>query len=157
MSNRLFSITPRRNVFNHFSPFEAGDSTSLISLFDRVFDQNITTRPDRYGEFIPRANIAKSQTGYSLELAAPGFSRSDFKINVENNTLTVSSQSDSEIQNEDINYTSREFSHSSFSRSWTLPDGVQSDVITARYDAGVLTLDIPTSEKSNKCLTINVD
>ena len=136
MSNKLFPIIPRRgDLFKVFG--NAGDIDSLFSLLD--------TSPDRSRAFkgfssfaTPRANVFQTDDGFRLDLAAPGFSRSDFDINVKDNVLTISSKEVDEVQDANENYSSREFTQSSFSRSWTLPESANADVITARYESGIL-------------------
>lgn len=106
---------------------------------------------------IPRANVAKNDEGYTIELAVPGMSRDDFNISVENNTITVSSAvENSQSEVEDM-YTSKEFTYSSFTRSWTLPKGANSSAIGARYNAGILAVHIPVDSEDSRRLTIDVE
>jgi HSP20 family protein len=105
---------------------------------------------------IPLANVVKSDEGYTIELAAPGMSREDFNISVENNTLTVSSDVEIHDQAESM-YETREFSFASFSRSWTLPKGVNASSIGARYNAGIMSVHIPVSSEDVLKLTIDVE
>jgi HSP20 family protein len=104
-----------------------------------------------------RANITKTDESYLITLAAPGLSREDFNINVENNTLSISSEHADESVSKDSNYTTREFSYGAFTRAWSLPEGVNSDAITARYEAGLLKVDIPTEGKTAHKVVIDVD
>ena len=155
MSNKLFPIIPRRgDLFKVFG--NAGDIDSLFSLLD--------TNPDRSRSFkgfssfaTPRANVFQTDDGFRLDLAAPGFSRSDFDINVKDSVLTISSKEVDEVPDTNENYSSREFTQSSFSRSWTLPESANVDVITARYESGILSLDIPSNQKTSEKLIINVE
>jgi len=160
MSNKLFPIIPRRgDLFRVFGPDNSADIDSIFSLFDLSRDRNAySTKGFREtSSFFPKANISKTAAGFKIELAAPGLSRADFNINVEDSVLTISSQVENDSKDENENYTSCEFSQSSFSRSWTLPDTVNTKVITARYEAGILYLDIPSTEKASESLVINVD
>ncbi len=106
---------------------------------------------------IPRANIAKNDEDYTIELAVPGMSREDFNISVENNTLTVSSAVENVQSDVEDTYTSKEFSFDSFTRSWTLPKGSSHGSIGARYDAGILTVHVPVSGEDTRKHTINVE
>ena len=105
---------------------------------------------------VPRANVMRSDNGYTIMLAAPGFSKDEFILSVENGVLSVSVDTE-DTQSQIENTTVQEFSFQSFKRSWTLPEAVSSERISARYDAGVLYIDVPTEEKRETKLTINVE
>ena len=97
---------------------------------------------------MPAVNIHESENEFAVELAAPGMKKSDFKIEVENGVLTVSAEKESEMNEEKNNYTRKEFSYSSFKRSFTMPDSVNTEQISATYQDGVLTLGLPKKEES---------
>ncbi|MDX2246436.1 MAG: Hsp20/alpha crystallin family protein [Bacteroidia bacterium] len=99
---------------------------------------------------LPAVNIKETPENFLLELAAPGMSKDDFKVNLENNVLTISSSKENkhEETNEDGAYTRREFSYSSFSRSFRLPEMVNSEKIEAKYTDGVLYLTLPKREEA---------
>jgi len=101
-----------------------------------------------FGNQVPAANIAETDKEFTLDLSAPGLAKEDFKIDVDNGILTVSSEIEEESKSEEKNYTRREFSYSSFSRSFTLPENVKENDINARYDNGVLHVTIPKKEVS---------
>lgn len=104
---------------------------------------------------VPRANIIEDENGYSIELAAPGFSRDEFELNLDNNTLTVSvNTEDTPEYNKSV--TMREYKFQSFSRSWYMPDNTNTDGIAARYEAGILYIDIPIDNQSKGKKTITV-
>ena len=124
-----------------------------------TFFSPIRTRIDKTASFndIPRANVAKNDEGYTIELAVPGMSREDFNISVENNTLTVSSAVENVQSDVEDTYSSKEFSFSSFTRSWTLPKGSSVSSIGARYDAGILSVHVPVSGEETRKLMIDID
>lgn len=95
---------------------------------------------------VPSANITESESDYKIELAAPGLQKGDFKIELDNNVLTVSSEKEEEKKEEEKDYKRREFSYSSFSRSFQLPENILADKIDAKYENGVLKLSIPKKE-----------
>lgn len=97
---------------------------------------------------IPSVNIAESDAEYSVELAAPGLNKSDFKVEVKNGAVVISSEKKEEKKEEKKNYTRREYSYSSFSRSFALPENCKEDKIEAKYENGVLHVSIPKNEKS---------
>lgn len=94
----------------------------------------------------PAVNIAESKESYRVEVAAPGLSKEDFKVNVDNGILTISSEK--EKQKEEVNekYTRKEFNYGSFKRSFTLPDEVEIEKISANHKDGVLNIFIPKKE-----------
>jgi HSP20 family protein len=81
-----------------------------------------------------------------LELAAPGMDKKDFKVNVENGTLTISAEKKEESKEEKKNYTRREYSYSSFSRSFRLPENCTAEKIDAKYDNGILRVTLPKKQ-----------
>jgi HSP20 family protein len=98
---------------------------------------------------IPAVNIKETGDAFEVEMAAPGMSKADFKVELDNNLLTISSEK--KTQNEEKNgnqYTRREFSYQSFQRSFQLPkEVVDADKIQARYNNGLLQLIIPKKEE----------
>ena len=98
----------------------------------------------------PAVNISETPTGYVVEVAAPGMNKEDFKIEVEKGTLTIKSEKKEEKNDENNRYTRKEFSYSSFSRSFTMPDHVNADAITAEYDKGVLKIQLPKKEEAKQ-------
>ncbi|WP_224996036.1 Hsp20/alpha crystallin family protein [Cesiribacter sp. SM1] len=102
------------------------------------------------GSSIPAVNIRETADGYEVEMAAPGMSKKDFRIELDNNVLTISSEKRTENeQKEGERYTKREFSYQSFQRSFSLPKEVVDDEkIQAKYEDGVLRLSIPKKEEA---------
>jgi HSP20 family protein len=99
-------------------------------------------------ETLPAVNIREHKQSYELEVAAPGFNKEDFKITTANGQLNISAENSSEKKEEKHNYTRREFSCSAFSRSFTLPENVAEDEVSAKYRNGLLTLELKKSGKS---------
>lgn len=97
---------------------------------------------------IPDANIIENEKAYSIELAAPGLERNDFKVEVNNGVLTISAEKEEETKEEHKNYKRREFSYNSFTRSFSLPDNSLPDKIEAKYDNGILRVVLPKKEVS---------
>jgi HSP20 family protein len=98
------------------------------------------------GMAIPPANIIENNNHYKLDLSVPGMKRDDFKVDVEDGILTISSEKKEEKNEDDKNYRRREFSYSSFSRSFTLSDNMDENNINAKYDNGMLQITIPKKE-----------
>ena len=94
-------------------------------------------------------NVKENDEEYEIEVAAPGMKKNDFKINLDNNQLTISSEIKKEDSTKEIDqYTRREFSYQSFQRSFTLPNNVvDGDKIAAKYTDGILTIKLPKRDE----------
>lgn len=129
------------------------------AFFRDLFDLNPKTTQDSF-KSIPSVNVKETDSAFQVELAAPGLKKEDFKISVENNVLTISSEYKKEesASDEDGKYSRKEFSYSSFSRSFTLDEKhTDTENISASYEAGVLSLSIPKKtepEKAKKTIEI---
>jgi HSP20 family protein len=92
----------------------------------------------------PAVNIKEDKEDFKIEVAAPGLSKKDFKVDIDNDVLTISSVKKDEKEEKDgEKYMRREFSYSSFKRSFSLPETVDSDKIKAAHKDGVLEITIP--------------
>lgn len=96
----------------------------------------------------PSANIKETDDAFLIDLAIPGFSKDDFKIEVRDRIMEVSSTSETENEEKNENYIRKEFSHNSFSRSFRLPRTVDAEKISAAYESGVLKLNLPKREEA---------
>jgi len=105
---------------------------------------------------VPAVNIAETKDEYRIEVAAPGLDKDDFKVNIEDDTLTISANKEVKKEEKDETYTRREFSYTSFSRSFSLPDTVDSEKIKAEHKNGVLTIYVPKKEEVKKKLAREV-
>jgi HSP20 family protein len=99
---------------------------------------------------VPAVNIKEENDHYTVSLAAPGLKKDDFHIAVENSLLTISSEKEEEKEEKDNRYTRREYSYTSFSRSFGLPDDVKPDGIDAHYENGELRITLPRKEEAKK-------
>jgi HSP20 family protein len=95
----------------------------------------------------PAVNVLEEEKAFRIEVAAPGLSKKDFSINLENEVLTVSSEQKDSKENKNHRYMRREFSYSSFSRSFQLPESVDVEKIRASHDTGILTIELPKKEE----------
>ena len=128
-------------------------SNTFPTLFDRFFENDLFDWSNRNysstNTTLPSVNIKETNDDFEVEVAAPGFSKTDFKIELNHDVLTVSS--DKEVKNETKDgqqFTRREFSYQSFSRSFTLPNSADSDKIKALYENGILKIVIPKKEEA---------
>lgn len=99
---------------------------------------------------VPSVNISERKDDYLVSMAAPGLKKDDFKISVEGNMLSICSEKEESEEEEDERYTRKEYSYSSFERSFTLPDEVKKDKIDAKYKDGVLDIILPKKEEARK-------
>lgn len=106
---------------------------------------------------IPAVNVVETAKSFQLDLAAPGKEKVDFNINVEKNNLTISSEKKVEEEKVKDQYNRREFSYEAFSRSFSLPENVDKNAISASYENGVLKVIIPKIEEQiiSKAIEIN--
>jgi HSP20 family protein len=99
---------------------------------------------------IPAVNITEQKDDYEVALAVPGMKKDDFNIDVDGNMLTISSQKEEKKEEKEARFTRKEYSFSSFERSFTLPDEVNKEKIEARYENGILKLVLPKKEEAKK-------
>jgi HSP20 family protein len=104
------------------------------------------------GTTLPAVNVRETNDEFMIEVAAPGMKRDDFKVELDNNVLTISSEREDSMEEKDqsgANYTRREFSYQSFQRSFGLPENkVRGEEIVAKYTDGVLHVTIPKTEEA---------
>jgi HSP20 family protein len=97
---------------------------------------------------MPSVNIVEGKNDFRIEVAAPGLQKDDFKINLDNNVLTISSEKEEKQEEKDERYMRREFSYTSFRRSFSLPQTVEADKISANHNNGVLSISIPKKDEA---------
>ncbi|GGW26900.1 Hsp20/alpha crystallin family protein [Arenibacter certesii] len=129
---------------------------SIVKRNNVVFPSlmNEILRPDWFGGMdsfnhnTPAVNVKENETGFELEMAIPGRKKEDFKVEIDNEVLTISSEVETEDTKNEDNYTRREFSFSSFKRVFTLPETVNLDKIDASYEDGILKFVMPKKEEA---------
>lgn len=124
------------------------------SMLSDFFDDDRFFNLPSFRQSIPAVNVKETDKAFEVELSAPGFNKKDFNISVDNRLLTVSAESKQEKERKEDNYTRREFGYTSFSRSFSLPANVNEEDIQAKYEDGILRLNIskkniqdPTAKK----------
>jgi len=111
----------------------------LRDLFRSNFSSTETT--------VPAVNVKETDDEFRIEVAAPGMKKDDFKVNLEDNLLTVSSEHKEETKEEEEKYARREFSYQSFQRTFTVPENmVDGTQIDAKYHDGILQIKLPKLE-----------
>jgi HSP20 family protein len=123
------------------------------TLFDRFLNNDLfdwsSGNYSTTNTTLPSVNIKESNDDFEVEVAAPGFTKNDFRIELNHDLLTISSEK--EVENETKEgqiFSLREFSYQSFSRSFTLPNTADSEKIGAKYENGILRIVIPKKEEA---------
>lgn len=131
-------------------PIARKERSFFPSIVDDFFGRDFI--PDlfefRTGVNMPSVNIIEGKDDYKIEVAAPGIDKQDFKIDLDNNILTIASEKEDKNEQNHERYMCREFSYSSFKRSFSLPQSVDAGNITANHKDGVLTIMIPKKEEA---------
>ncbi len=126
----------------------------IPSLFNDVFTRDLwnwgLNNNSTTNTTIPAVNIKETKESFEVEMAAPGMNKEDFRVELDGNMLTITSEKKSEYENkEDENYSRKEFSFQSFQRTFQLPkEVVDVDKIGAKYENGILHLVIPKKEEA---------
>ena len=122
----------------------------LPSIFNDFFDNEWMSRANATA---PAINVIENDKDYKVEMAAPGMTKDDFKVNVdENNNLTICMEKKEEKKEEkkDKKYLRREFSYSKFQQTILLPENVEKDKISAKVEHGILSIEIPKMKEEEK-------
>ncbi|PKQ64858.1 heat-shock protein [Labilibaculum filiforme] len=123
------------------------------SLFDNFFSRDWmdwnNSNFSNTNTTLPAVNVRENENEYIIEVAAPGMKKSDFKINLDNNQLNISSEQKEEKEVKEHRYSRKEFCYQSFHRSFQLPiDRVDSTTISAKYEEGILSIHLPKKEEA---------
>lgn len=105
---------------------------------------------DRFISRVPAVNIAEDSEAFHIELAAPGLDKADFKINMDGDVLTISAEKEIKDQQSEKKYSKKEYSYSSFTKSFTLPEGVDQSKIDANYTDGILSVTVGKKEEAKQ-------
>lgn len=122
--------------------------------FNNLMDDFFSTMPSLFRDDFSRpalkqtvpVNVKEDEQGYSLEVVAPGFAKEDFKIDWEQNILTISAEKKEETENANEKQLRKEYRFQSFKRSFTIDESIDAERISAKNVNGVLTLNLPKKE-----------
>lgn len=131
--------------------FSNGQKNNAVNpWFNDVFNSLISENylNERFVTKSPAVNIAETENEFHVELAVPGLKKEDFKINLDKNVLTISAEKKTENVEEGKKYSKREYSYSSFARSFTLPESADQTNINAEYADGILKLIVAKKEEA---------
>ena len=123
--------------------------SGIPTVFDDFFRDWSATNFSRTNTTLPAVNIKENDEAFTVKVAVPGMDKKDFKIDLDNNILTIQSEKEFNTEDKNDNYTRKEYSYQSFKRSFTLPKNVvDGDKITASYTNGELNISIPKLEEA---------
>ena len=126
-------LFPRWNNF-----FEGFLPEDRFLTFDSKFD------------LVPAANIEEKDTEFVISMAVPGVNKDDINVEVHDNVITISSEKEESSEESEKNYSRKEYSYNSFSRTFKLPQNIKEDQIVANYENGELVLQLPKAEPEEK-------
>lgn len=129
-------------------------------VFGNIFNNDWVNVPlnfkDSFGNF-PAVNILETENDFRIEMAVPGKTKEDFKIDVDQNVLTISSEKTESKEEKEENFTRREFNYQSFRRSFKLPEIADAENTNASYKDGILNVSVPKKEtKKQGVRTISI-
>lgn len=128
-----------------------------ISNLNSFFDESLFDSSNE--EYLPAVNVKDMDNTFELEIAAPGYSKGDLEIQIQDNYLKVIAKTENEEVENNENYTRKEFSQSAFKRSFYLPENIDQEHIEAEFKNGLLKLSLPkhtsSIKKSSKVVEIN--
>ncbi len=130
---------------------------SFGSLIDKFFNDAATRSGGTAFSFVPRVDVIETDKAYQLHVAVPGMNKEDFKIDLNDNYLTISGERRFTHERKEDHFCSIETQYGTFSRSFTLPENVNTSKINAKYVNGILEVTIPKDEKKTLKTVIKVD
>ena len=137
-----FGLTPYRRIGRNIRPYSASDTLFSDDFFKSFFGNNIS--PSQM-----KIDVKDEKDKYTLEVELPGVSKEDINIEINDGVLTLSTQFDSQKNEEKDNYVYRERNYGSQCRSFSL-DNIDDEKINAKYQDGILVIDRPKMEEIKK-------
>jgi HSP20 family protein len=121
---------------------------SVITDFfnDGFFNNELSNFP--LTRWVPNANVRETSDEYIVELAAPGLEKNEFKVEVQEDLVTIEGQHEEDREESNEEYHRKEFKTTSFKRSFRLPQSIVSDAVDAKYNQGILKLTLPKREEA---------
>jgi HSP20 family protein len=141
----------RYSTGNDFVP------TSFSNLIDRFFSDSLARTGGSAYSFVPKVDILETSTSYEIQVAIPGVNKEDFKIDLNDNHLTISGERKFAKEKKENDLHVVETQYGNFSRSFALPENVDAGKINAAYNNGILEITIPKDEKKILKTSIKVN
>jgi HSP20 family protein len=126
-------------------PFERNFNSFVDDFFTELPGLFRNEAEPQWKGFVP-VNILETEKGYSLEVVAPGFEKTDFKVNLDQQVLTISAEKKEEVKDDTKKQIRKEYNYRSFKRVFTIDEKIDANSIEAQYVNGVLTLNLPKKE-----------
>jgi HSP20 family protein len=145
------SLIRYNSTLNDFVP------TSFSNLIDRFFNESVARSGGAVYSFVPKVDIYENEKSFELHVAVPGMNKEDFKLDLNENYLTISGERKFTRERKENQFQSVETQFGSFSRSFALPENVDAGKISAKYNNGILEVHIPKDEKKTLKTSIKVD
>ncbi len=145
------SIVRYNSALNDFVP------TSFSNLIDRFFNESVSRAGGSAYSFVPRVDIVEADKAFEIHVAVPGMNKEDFKLDLNDSLLTISGERKFTKEKKENSFHSIETQYGSFSRSFTLPENVDANNISAKYVNGILEITVPKDEKKTLKTTIKVN
>ncbi len=145
------SIVRYNSALNEFVP------TSFSNLIDRFFNESVSRSGGSVYSFVPRVDIVEAEKAFEIHVAVPGMNKDDFKLDLNDSLLTISGERKFTKEKKDNSFHSIETQYGNFSRSFTLPENVDVNNISAKYVNGILEITVPKDEKKTLKTTIKVN
>ena len=163
----MTTLAKRKNKNRQLSPFR---SRLLSPWEDRLFPSNLNDLQNFFrfedvfnGDFMeedslmPSMNVKEQKNNFEIEFAAPGFNKKDFEVTIDGNVLNVEGKKSEKTEEEEENYTCKEFSYKSFKRSSTLPESIDlNQEVKAAYKDGILKINLEKKPEAKKISTKKV-
>ena len=145
------SLVRYNPVLNDFMP------TSFTNVIDRFFNESLSRSGGSAYSFVPKVDIVEAEKAFEIHVSVPGMNKEDFKIDLKDNHLTISGERKFSQEKDGRNYHTIETQYGSFSRSFSLPENVDANAISAKYNNGILEVNVPKDEKKALKTTIKVN
>ena len=145
------SVVRYNTTLNDFVP------TTFSNMIDRFFNDSLSRSGGSAYSFVPKVDIVENEKAFELHVSVPGMNKDDFKLDLNDNFLTVSGERKFTREKNENNFHSIETQYGTFSRSFSLPENVDATKISAKYDNGILEITVPKDEKKTLKTTIKVN
>lgn len=129
--------------------------TQMMSMFDNLFNDSLG-KFERNVFFTPRVDVTESDKAFEVNVALPGLKKEDINIEVKNDLLTISGERKMKNENNDSKYHLVETYYGKFSRTFSLPENVAGEGVSAEFTDGILKIEVPKTEVKENKTTVTI-